>query len=220
MISQPDPNLTYKKETTMMHRNKVLAIFWIGALLIIMGCATAPKVERMESDTTVDVSGYWNDTDSRLVAEEMIADCLGRPWLEVYMSQNNRKMPAVIVGSVKNRTDEHINVRTFVKNLERALINSGRVQFVASKTERGQIRDEREDMAEHATDDTMKGPGKEHGADFMLIGSINSINDEIKGRRVIYYQTNLELISLANNVKAWIGEKQIKKLVKKPKAGW
>jgi uncharacterized protein (TIGR02722 family) len=155
-----------------------------------------------------------------LVAEEMIADCLGRPWLEVYMARNDRKMPAVIVGAVKNRTDEHINVQTFVKNLERALINSGRVQFVASRDERGQIRDERVDQAEHATDDTMKGPGKEHGADFMLIGSINSINDEIKGKRVIYYQTNLELISLENNVKAWIGEKQIKKMVKKPKAGW
>lgn len=204
----------------MKYRNKVLNFIWIGILLILVGCATAPEVERMESDTTVDVSGHWNDTDSRLVAEEMIADCLGRPWLEVYMSRNDRKMPAVIVGAVKNRTDEHINVQTFVKNLERALINSGRVQFVASRDERGQIRDERVDQAEHATDDTMKGPGKEHGADFMLIGSINSINDEIKGKRVIYYQTNLELISLENNVKAWIGEKQIKKMVKKPKAGW
>jgi hypothetical protein len=129
-------------------------------------------------------------------------------------------MPSVIVGHVRNRSHEHINVQTFIKNLERALINSGQVQFVASSEERGQIRNERIDMAEHASDETMKGPGQEVGADFMLIGGINSILDEIRGKSVMYYQVNLELISLENNVKAWIGEKQIKKLIQRPRVTW
>ena len=104
--------------------------------------------------------------------------------------------------------------------MERSLINSGEVQFVAAKGEREQIRDERLDMAKHASDETMKGPGKESGADFMLIGSINSIRDEAGGKAVMFYQVNLELIDMANNIKVWIGEKKIKKLIQKKRFSW
>lgn len=195
-------------------------MFGFFLIIFISGCATGPKVQRMDSDATVDVSGRWNDTDSRLVAEEMISDCLNRPWVDNFRSQNNQRVPAVIVGNVRNRSHEHINVETFTKNLERALINSGRIEFVAAQGEREQIRLEREDQARHSSDESMKGPGQELGADFMLIGSINTIRDEVKGTAVMYYQVNLELVSLTNNVKAWIGEKQIKKLITRPKVRW
>jgi uncharacterized protein (TIGR02722 family) len=197
-----------------------LKLLLVSLIAIICSCATGPKIQRMGVDTAVDVSGRWNDTDSRIVAEEMIKDCLERPWIDNFRAEHGQKMPAVIVGSVKNRSHEHINVQTFTKDLERALINSGRVRFVASKGEREEIRKERFDMAQHASDDTMKGPGQEYGADFMLIGTINTIRDEVKGTALMYYQINLELVSLENNVKSWIGEKQIKKLIKRPSISW
>ena len=199
---------------------RYLILVIISIIALGSGCATGPKIERVESGTTVDVSGRWNDTDSRLVAQEMINDCLSRSWVDRFQAGNNQHIPSVIVGSVRNRSHEHINVQTFVKNLERSLINSGRVQFVASKGEREEIRTEREDQARNASDESMKGPGQEQGADFMLIGTINTIRDEIKGTAVMYYQVNLELVSLADNVKAWIGEKQIKKVITRPKVGW
>ncbi len=124
------------------------------------------------------------------------------------------------MGFIKNRSHEHINIQTFVKDLESALINSGQVQFVASKGERGQIREERLDMARHASEDTMKGPGEEIGADFMLIGEINTIRDEAGGKAVMYYQVNLELIAMANNIKVWIGGKKIKKFIEKSRLSW
>ncbi len=204
----------------MIGSKQVLMLLGILLVGFGSGCATGPKVERMDSGTTVDISGRWNDTDSRLVAEEMINDCLNRPWVDNFRAQNNQQIPAVIVGRVRNRSHEHINVQTFIKNLERALINSGRVEFVAARGEREQIRLEREDQAINASDESMKGPGQELGADYMLIGSINTIRDEVKGTAVMYYQVNLELVSLTNNVKAWIGEKQIKKLITRPKVRW
>ncbi len=191
-----------------------------GTILLLASCASGPKVERQEVDTTIDLSGRWNDADSRMVSEEMIQDCLNRPWLERYKVKHNEKTPTVIVGRVKNRSHEHINVQTFVKDLERALINSGQVQFVASKGERTGVREERVDQAQHASDETMKGPGQEIGADYMLIGTINTIRDDIGGKAVMYYQTNLELVDMATNVKVWIGEKKIKKLIKKQKVKW
>ena len=203
----------------MKHYRIILMIMIIGIASFLAGCASTPKVKRIDVDKIIDISGRWNDTDSRLVAEDMIRDCLKRPFLESFKSNNNR-VPAFIVGFIKNRSHEHINIQTFVKDLERALINSGQVQFVASKGERGQIREERLDMARHASEDTMKGPGEEVGADFMLIGEINTIRDEAGGKAVMYYQVNLELIAMANNIKAWIGEKKIKKLIEKPRLSW
>ena len=195
-------------------------ILFFGVLTLLAACASTPKVERKAVDTTIDISGRWNDADSRMVSEEMIRDCLDRPWLERFIEKHGGKPPTVIVGRVRNRSHEHINVQTFVKDLERALINSGRVQFVASKGERAVVREERLDMAKHASEKTMKAPGEEIGANFMLIGTINTIRDEAGGKAVMFYQTNLELINMANNLKAWIGEKKIKKLIKRPKTKW
>jgi uncharacterized protein (TIGR02722 family) len=196
----------------------IMIIF--GIVVSLAACASTPTVERKAVDTTIDLSGRWNDADSRMVSEEMISDCLNRPWLERFFAAHGGTSPTVIVGQVKNRSHEHINVQTFVKDLERALINSGKVQFVAARGEREGVREERLDMAKHASEETMKGPGEEIGADFMLIGSINTIRDEIEGKAVMFYQTNLELIDMANNLKAWVGEKKIKKLIKRPKATW
>jgi uncharacterized protein (TIGR02722 family) len=206
-------------ERLRLHRICLL-ICVAGTLAFLASCASTPKVERKAVDTTIDLSGRWNDADSRMVAEEMIQDCLDRPWVQRFADTHEGKVPTVIVGQVKNRSHEHINVQTFVKDLERALINSGRVQFVASKGERVGIREERLDMAKHASEETMKAPGEEIGADFMLIGTINTIRDEAGGKVVMYYQTNLELINMANNLKAWIGEKKIKKLIKRSKVRW
>ncbi|NLP01966.1 MAG: penicillin-binding protein activator LpoB [Fibrobacter sp.] len=181
--------------------------------LLIVGCST--KVTRVQSDSTIDITGKWNDTDSRLVAEEMIRDCLSQRWLYKWESENRR--PTVIVGKIVNKSHEHISVETFVKDVERALLNSGKVDFVATKTEREQLRDEKADMAENASVQTRKDMGEETGADLMMIGTINSIPDQDGGKAVVFYQTNMELVEIESNRKVWIGEKKIKKYVERAK---
>jgi len=201
---------------------KQIAIIWFSFALILAfivgGCAST-SVKRIEIDETVDLSGRWNDTDSRLVSEEMINDVMSRDWVEKFRRENKGNAPTVIVGTVRNRSDEHINTRTFVKDLERALINSGEIEFVASSGERDEIREERKDQASHASEKTAKEEGEEIGADFMLKGSINTITDRIEGKQVRFYQVNLELIHIETNKKVWIGEKKIKKVVKQKRFG-
>ncbi|MFQ5487712.1 MAG: penicillin-binding protein activator LpoB [Gammaproteobacteria bacterium] len=188
----------------------LFSIFLMLALLA--GCAT--RVARIETDEVRDLSGTWNDTDSRLVSEEMIADLLSRPWVGEFRGREG-KAPAVIVGEVLNLSHEHINVQTFVNDMERALINSGQVIFVASRLERQEVREERQDQDVHAREDTRKPMGRELGADFMLKGTINTIFDTEGKRQVRYYQVDLTLISLADNRKVWLGQKKIKKFVTK-----
>ena len=133
-------------------------------------------------------------------------------WLGKYQVANG-KNPVVIVGEVRNLSHEHINTRTFISDLEMALINSGEVEFVASSQERQDIRDERADQMDNATLATQNLAGKELGADYMLKGQINSIFDAAKDTQVKYYQVDLTLISLADNRKVWIGQKKIKKVL-------
>lgn len=180
------------------------------ALFAIALTACATRVERIDADSTTDLSGRWNDTDSRLVSEEMIADMLSRPWIEQHRATEGNR-PAVIVGEIRNLSHEHINTQTFVNDIERALINSGRVDFVASRSERDPVREERRDQDVHAREDTRNAMGRELGADYMLAGSINTIVDAEGNRQVTFYQVDLELISMADNRKAWVGQKKIKK---------
>ena len=168
----------------------------------------------MEAEEVKDLSGAWNDTDSRLVSEEMVQDALARPWVDNHVRMK-RKTPVVIVGEVRNLSHEHINVTTFVADLERALLNSGKVEFVASRVERGEVREERKDQDVHAREDTRKAMGQEIGADYMLKGTINTIIDVSGRTQVRYYQVDLNLISLTDNRKVWQGQKKIKKLVER-----
>lgn len=200
-----------------MNRCRLLIILALSAVVAVTGCKT--KVKRVETDETIDLSGRWNDTDSQLVSAEMIGDLANRPWIEEYTAREGKK-PVVIVGTVRNKSSEHIETETFTKDLERELINSGRVTFVANPLERGELRQERKEQQTWSTEETQKRLAAETGADFMLQGGIKTIIDQEGKQSVKFYQVDLELVNLESNEKAWIGSKKIKKLVKKPRVSW
>jgi penicillin-binding protein activator len=190
----------------------------ILAIVSLAGCAST-KVTRTSSDEVIDLSGRWNDTDSRLTAEAIVSDCLSRPWIDDSIAENGEK-PVVIVGTVRNKSSEHIEVLTFVKDIERELINSGRVRFVASKVEREEVREERDDQQSNSTEETANALAAETGADFMLQGVITSITDAVEGKKAIKYQVSMELINLETNEKVWIGNNEVKKFIKQSKSKW
>jgi len=183
-----------------------------GLLFLLAACN--PTVTRVDSDSVTDLSGKWNDTDSRLVAQEMIQDVLSRGWLSKF-NRKSGKAPTVIVGTVRNLSHEHINTRTFIADMERELINSGEVDFVASADDRKEIRQEVKEQDLNASEATRKSMGQEIGADFMLQGSINTIIDAVSGEQARFYQIDLALIELGTNRKVWVGQKKIKKTIEK-----
>lgn len=188
-------------------------------LLLPLAFACSPSVKRVETNLVKDVGGGWNDTDAQMVAQEMITDCLNSGWYPKFTAKTGKE-PVVIVGTVVNNTMEHINTGVFIEEMQRALINSGKVEFVASSAERGEIRTERLDQDEFASEETRKAFGKEVGADFMLSGVLNSVVDKASNKSLVFYQTNLKLINLETNQIVWNGQKQIKKYVKNSKVSW
>lgn len=184
------------------------------ALLVLISTAcTNRTVTRVSPDQQIDLSGRWNDTDSKLVAEEMIRDVLNRPWREDFVRANDKK-PVVIVGMIQNRTSEYIEPETFIKDVEREFINSGMVRVVQNAEFREKMREERADQGEFASPETQSKWGRELGADFMLFGVITAVTDSYKKEKVVNYKVNLELANLETNEKVWIGDKEIKKYIK------
>ncbi len=192
---------------------------WLRPLMVLVllcgliGCAGSTPT-RHDVDEEMDLSGDWNDTDSRLTSEEMISDCLRRSWPEDWRDETGKK-PQVIIGRVSNLTLEHLNTNTFVKDLERELVNSGRVGFLASNKQQDALVEQIVRQGGVASSATMKSLGNQIGADFMLMGEIDQINDAKKGKEVRFYQVSLEMINIETGQKVWIGQKKIKKMVKR-----
>lgn len=191
----------------------------LPAVLLTVAACGGTRVDRIDPGSTVDLSGYWNDTDSRLVADEMIADALGTPWRRQFMQRNAGELPTVIFGTVRNRTTEHIAVNTFLRDIERAFVNSGDVQVVADRDERGEIRAEREDQQTNSTPESRARMRNELGADYMLIGEITSIEDVEGGREIVLYQVDLNLTDLESNLRVWVGQKKLKKFITRRRRG-
>jgi hypothetical protein len=183
------------------------------------GCAR--QVTRIAPEQAVDLSGRWNDVDSRLVADALIQQSFAGGgsggWALGYARSHGGRTPTLIVGTIRNRSMEHIPLGTFVRDLERAYVQSGQVRVVASPTERAEVRGERADQQEFAAADTRARMGKEAGAQYMLQGDIHSIEDRERGRSVVMYQVDATLVDLETNAKVWVGQHRIKKFVERPR---
>ncbi|MBN8864799.1 MAG: penicillin-binding protein activator LpoB [Sphingobacteriales bacterium] len=191
---------------------RIFYLLPLAAILLISSCSR--KVTRIDPAEQVDISGRWNNTDSRLVAEDMTKTILGGRWLTDHMAAKNGQRPVVIVGFVTNKSHEHIEAETFVKDVENSFITSQRVRLVQGGKKREELRAEKADQQTNASASSMKKFGLEQGADYILQGSINSIVDSHKRKKVVYYQINLELTNIETNEVVWIGEKKIAKYVK------
>ena len=170
------------------------------------------KIKKFVADTTIDLSGRWNDTDLRLMAAEMIDDCLTHPWINDHVIDTGSK-PVVIVANIRNKSTEHIPVASFITDIERAFINTGKVRVVSSVSERDAFRKERAAQGEFAALETVKWMGRELGADYMMTGEIKRIEDREEGKQIVSHQTELALTNIEANEKVWIGQKKIKKFI-------
>lgn len=185
--------------------------------LIMVSCGST-KVSRVDSDEVIDLDGYWNESDVRIVCDSLIEECISSPRIAKFEGQQGRAT-VVIIDSIRNQSSEHIDTSIVEKKFQTAIINSGVMEFVSSSTERQALREEKADQADHSTYDTAKEMDQETGADFMLKGSVKTIVQSAGDKTVRTYYVYAELHDIKTNKIVWMAENDsIKKVIKRQKA--
>ncbi|MBL7864982.1 MAG: penicillin-binding protein activator LpoB [Cyclobacteriaceae bacterium] len=191
--------------------NKPMIVRILFLALFLMSCSRS--VTRLDPGQQVDLSGRWNDTDSRQVATSMINNLLASEKFKEYATQLGKK-PAIIVGLVRNKTSEHIDTDNYVKKIELAIFNSGLADVVESGDFRDKLRVERVQQRDYAKSSTVAQWGLELGANLMLFGEMTSETDVYQKQRVVNYVTTLFLTDMETSKRVWYGQEEIKKYVK------
>ncbi len=196
-----------------MKKIKLISLMILSAI-IITSCATS-SVDRLDENYNEDLSGYWNDTDIRIVSESLVSECLSAPWILDYLMNSGNIKPTVIVGKIQNRSSEHMDTTIISKKFEMALVNSGKVNTVADFYFRDDVREEKLDQQYNASSETAAQLGEETGADFMLQGSVKFNLDQVSKTAIRTYYVDMELINIETGQKVWLGQDTVKKKVQK-----
>ena len=202
----------------MIRGKKIWLFLSLFVFIGVAGCGGL-QVKREEVNKEIALTDKWNDEDSRLVAEEMIADMLTFPWMQKFKKKHPDRLPTIIIQKITNKSHEHIAVDAFANDIKRAVMRSGAAEFVVGGAERERIRSERMDQQSHSSEETAKDLGEEMGADFALSGTIHSIVDQLGNKRVTFYQIDLKLVDMQTNREAWNGQKKIKKVQTRSRFG-
>jgi len=190
----------------------------VGVIFVLFAsCSSNPKVKRVDAGAQTDLSGYWNDTDVRIVCKSLIDDCLNSPRVDQAIKAKG-KIPTVIVGRFKNDSSEHIDTSIISSIMEQTIFNSGKLDFVAGGSTRDDLRAERQDQQSNASEATARALANETGADFMLTGSVKAIVDKAGNQTVRTYFVSAEMTNIETNARMWMGQNsEIKKVIVQPK---
>lgn len=184
-----------------MPASKLLTAALVPALalgaLALTGCGET-TVTRTSSAGAKDLSGRWNDVDSKKVAAEIKDRALKAAWPDRYIDKN-KKNPTVVLGKLIVRADgEVINTDIILKDLRNEFINSGKIDVLDDAE---QTRAILADQAGYA--DKAKEMGKELAADYVLKGSINVQNDSEGRQAVKFYVVDFELTDIQTRKIVW-----------------
>ncbi|MDR3247542.1 MAG: penicillin-binding protein activator LpoB [Treponema sp.] len=182
-------------------------------VLLLAGCAST-SVKRVDADTVTDLSGYWNDTDIRIVCDSLIKSCLDDPRVAQEAKKLGRN-PVFLVGRFRNESDEHIDTSIIADTMRVAIRRSGRADFVAGGAGRDAVRGERQDQQGNASEATASRLGNETGADFLLEGSVKVVPDRSGNTSTRTYFVTAELTNIETNIVLWDDQNsEIKKVIK------
>jgi hypothetical protein len=145
----------------------------------------------VSADTQIDLSGYWNDTDVRIVCDSLIKTCLDSPRV-TQVAANLGRLPVVLVGTFKNDSDEYIDTTIISRTMAKAILNSGKANFIPGVD-----------------------AGNKTGVDFLLTGTVRTIIDRAGNTTIRTYFVSAEMTNVETNARLWMGQNsEIKKVVK------
>jgi uncharacterized protein (TIGR02722 family) len=185
----------------------------LGVLSVMAGCGNNWKVDREDPQNVKDLDYRFDEDDARQIYRGMAADALSKPWIDEWMGAHEGARPIIVVGNVRNETEDYINPDLVTDPLREELLNSGRVRVFAEKDLRSELREERISTQEFSRPEYIRKVANEISADFMMLGSIKDQKERSRDLKQIinYYQTTLELIDIESGEVVWIQTEEIEK---------
>jgi len=186
----------------------------MGVVLLLLSSCASTDVQRLDAGTQTDLSGYWNDTDVKIVCEALINDFLNSPRVDQTIKAMGGKTPVVLVGRFRNESSEHIDTSIIASTMETVIFNTGKMDFVAGGSVRDELRAERQEQQSNASEATAAALANETGADFMLFGSVKTMIDRAGNQTIRTYIVSAEMTNVETNQRMWMAtNSDIKKVI-------
>jgi uncharacterized protein (TIGR02722 family) len=192
--------------------------------LLVLGAAGMTACQTTQGnyadpDKVEIVNDLWNESDARLTGEQMIRSALAKPWLKEFTRESQGKRPFLLVDDFENRTSEQIDTKALFEAVRNELLNSGKVRFLDG-AQRQKILDEyKYQQSGVVKQGAAKGPGKQHSADFFMVGAISSQVAEADGYKTVTYQVEMRLTNIETSEIAWTEIKKLKKQFRRSRFG-
>ena len=188
-------------------------LFVISLLLFFTSCGsqqfTKGEYDDMSEARLLD--DKFNETDMKMVADTMTTSLI-----ESRVIRELKTRPVVLVTMVKNRTEEHVDMKNLTDKIKVALVKSGKFQWTEKET-RAEMAEEMDYQGQsgYVDPESAVKKGKQIGAQFFLTGEITSRVQEVGKEKYIYYKCTLNLVNLKTGPLDWTDEKEIRKYYKK-----
>ena len=197
------------------HKQHIVCKLLFLALITLSFPACSKRVKYGDATAAETLTIDFGSTDLQMIAEKMVRSLLASPVVQ----QGNK--PVILVGRLRNQTDEHIDTKAVTDKVRTTLLQSGEVRFVADEV-REEVMEELTYQAGsgHVDPETRKRIGKLVGAGYLLMGEITSIRKKAARKTDLYFKITLNLVEIETGLIRWAEEKEIRKGQKKAVIGW
>ena len=206
----------------MKKSNVIKALFFLVGFLFLGACSESFVGEYSDPKAVEIVDDRWNETDARKSAEVLINSMLSKPWLNEHLRGHEGKRPMVVVDTIENRTDEHIDTKAIGEAIRDEILNSGQVRFADLEGREKILKEMKyQNKSGMVSANTAQQLGKQIGAQFMLTGNLSSsVHSNDSGLKTVTYQIVLKLTNFESAEIVWSQKYDIKKRFKRSSLGW
>jgi uncharacterized protein (TIGR02722 family) len=208
--------LVHRTDQESSMKKAISSILVLAALALATGCGPKAFIKGEYEDP--EKENNLNDTFSETDMQKIVAELVGKMTQSPVIA-NAHRPPVVMVTNLQNKTNEHIDTESIMDMVRVELTNSGRVAFV-DKQARGDVAEEYNyQNSGMVSNETKKGPGGQTGADLIINGRLDGINQEAGKAKSTYYKMTLNMTNLKTNLIVWTGQKELRKKYRKQSVG-
>ncbi len=184
--------------------------------VLLVGCATGMKTERVRPDYEDKVYTTFSATDLIIIAQEMTQSLVDH-------FKFGEEKPLVRVDVVKNKTDEHIDTKSITDSIVTKLVNSGKIRFSVDYAEREEYEKRAAEEAFEtriSEEDRQMFLSDQQAPKYRIYGELTNMKTITEDTKDVFFKFTLKMVDFRTGALEWADETQLRKVGKKRMFGW